>query len=103
MATPNKTTSGDVFPQAFVYAGAPMTDFSNDQFNIGSGALAPFNTNPTTDQVNSYYSGSSVLTVPSGGPDLYVYAFGYDSDHGSGSYDLNAASVTATELNVANS
>ena len=100
-ATPNLITSGAIFPQGFVYNGAAKSDFSNDLFNFGSGALAPFNASTPSDQVNSYYSGSSEITVPSGGETLDVYAFGYDSDHGAGSYELNSATLTATALNVA--
>jgi hypothetical protein len=102
MATPNTTAGGAaVFPQGFVYNGAAKTDFSNDLFNIGSGALAPYNATDITDQVNSYYSGSSEITVPAGGETLDVYAFGYDGDHGAGSYELNSATLTATALNAA--
>jgi hypothetical protein len=101
MATPNAATGGAVFPQAFVYDGPVNADFTNDLFNIGSGALAPYNASSPTDQVNSYYSGSSEITVPAGGQPLDVYAFGYDSDHGAGSYELNVATLTATALNVA--
>jgi hypothetical protein len=104
MATPNATAGGAaVFPQGFVYNGAAKADFSNDLFNIGSGALAPYNATDSTDQVNSYYSGSSEITVPAGGAALNVYAFGYDGDHGAGSYELNTATLTATALNVASS
>ena len=39
--------------------------------------------------------------MPSGGETLYVYAFGYDSDTGAGSYELDYATVTATQLDVA--
>jgi hypothetical protein len=101
MATPNAATSGAVFPQGFVYDGPAKSDFSNDMYNFGSGALAPYNTSTPTDQVNSYYSGSSEIIVPAGGETLDVYAFGYDSDHGAGSYELNSATLTATGLNVA--
>jgi hypothetical protein len=101
MATPNAATTGAVFPQGFVYDGAAKSDFSNDMYNFGSGALAPYNASPPTDQVNSYYSGSSEIVVPAGGKTLDVYAFGYDSDHGAGSYELNSAMLTATALNVA--
>src|SRR5580700_3956557 len=48
-----------VFPQGFVYDGTAKSDFSNDMYNFGSGALAPYNASTPTDQVNSYYSGSS--------------------------------------------
>jgi hypothetical protein len=101
-ATPNATAGGAaVFPQGFVYNGAAKTDFSNDLFNIGSGALAPYNATNITDQVNSYYSGSNEIIVPAGGETLDVYAFGYDGDHGAGSYELNSATLTATALNAA--
>ena len=101
MATPNAATSGAVFPQGFVYNGTAKADFSNDLYNFGSGALAPYNASTPTDQVNSYYSGSSEIVVPADGETLDVYAFGYDSDHGAGSYELNSATLTATALNVA--
>jgi hypothetical protein len=39
--------------------------------------------------------------VPAGGETLDVYAFGYDGDHGAGSYELNSATLTATALNAA--
>jgi hypothetical protein len=102
MATPDATTTGAVYPQAFVYDGTTIAaDFSNDLFNIGSGALAPYNAADAGDQVNSYYSGSSVITVPAGGETLDLYGFGYDSDHGAGSYEMNSATLTATELTPA--
>jgi hypothetical protein len=102
MATPNAVTTGAVFPQVFVYAGAQQADFSNDLFNVGSGALEQATSSEVTeDPINSYYSGSTEITVPAGGEYLYLYAFGYDSDQGAGSYNLNVLSVTATQLNVA--
>jgi hypothetical protein len=101
-ATPNATAGGAaVFPQGFVYDGVAKPDFSNDLFNIGSGALAPYNATDSNDQVDSYYSGSSEITVPTGGATLNVYAFGYDGDHGAGSYELDSGTLTATALNVA--
>jgi hypothetical protein len=48
----------------FVYDGAFKSDFSNDLFNIGSGAVSVYNSSLPTDQVGSYYSGSTVITVP---------------------------------------
>ena len=101
MATPNAVTTGQVFPQAFVYNGAQLSDFSNDLFNVGSGALEQATQSEvTTDPINSYFSGSAEITVPSGGETLDVYAFGYDSDAGGGSYALNALHVTTTALNA---
>jgi len=104
-ATPNAATSGAVFPQAFVYAGTPKSDFSNDLFNVGSGALEQATRDEVTlgDTINSYYSGTAEIVVPAGGETLNVYVFGYDSDAGSGSYELNRATLTATALNVATS
>lgn len=101
-ATPDATTGGDVFPQVMVYDGPVNATFSNDLFNVGSGALE----NPTAtilsdgDLINSYFSGSDQIVVPAGGETLNIYAFGYDSDTGAGSYTLNSATVTATQLNV---
>jgi hypothetical protein len=102
MATPNEVTTGQVFPQAFIYNGAQKSDFSNDLFNVGSGGLEQASQSEVnTDPINSYYSGSDEITVPAGGETLYVYAFGYDSDAGAGTYALNALTVTATALNPA--
>jgi hypothetical protein len=102
-ATPNasNTNNADVFPQLFVYDGAFKPDFSNDVFNVGSGAVSVYNTAGANDQVDSYYSGSTVITVPAGGTTLNVYAFGYDSDHGGSSYLLDSGSLSATQLEVA--
>ena len=97
------TTTGDVFPQLFVYDGAVNATFTNDLFNVGAGALE----NPAAtivsdgDLINSYYSGESEITVPAHGETLDVYAFGYDTDTGEGSYTLNSAVITATHLQTA--
>lgn len=102
MATPNKVTTGQVFPQVFVYNGPQKSDFSNDLFNVGSGGLElATQSEVTTDPIDSYYSGSAEITVPSGGETLDVYAFGYDSDTGPGTYALDTLHVTATALNPA--
>jgi len=101
-ATPNEVTTGDVFPSLYVYNGAQLSDFSNDLFNVGSGALEdPTSTEVSDgDLIDSYFSGSGEITVPSGGETLDVYAFGYDSDQGSGTYNLDTAVVTVTQLNT---
>jgi hypothetical protein len=102
-ATPDENTTGDVFPQLFVYNGPVNSGFTNDLFNVGAGALE--NPTPTIasdgDTINSYYSGESEITVPAGGETLDVYAFGYDSDTGEGTYALNSAVITATHLQTA--
>lgn len=103
--TPNETTSGNVFPQLEVYNGAAQSDFSNDLFNLGNDAIE----DPTAVEVsqgnliNGFFSGSDEITVPTGGETLDVYAFGYDSDQGEGTYLLNSASIIATQLDARNS
>ena len=99
-ATPDANDSGDVFPQLFVYDGPVNTDFTNDLFNVGAGALEHLTLAMVVedDAISSYYSGESEITVPAGGETLDVYAFGYDSDTGEGTYALNSAVITATHL-----
>ena len=90
-----------IFPQFFVYNGAlnptPPTGhwWDNDLFNVGSGALES-GQNVTID---SYYSGSGLVTVAGpGSEELHIYAFGYDSDRGAGSYTLDDLTVTAVPV-----
>jgi hypothetical protein len=100
MVTPATTSTGNVFPQLEVYSGAPAADFSNYLFNVGNGAIEdPTSTELTQGNlINGFLSASDVVTVPSGGETLNVYAFGYDSDQGQSSYTVNSATVTATQL-----
>ena len=102
-ATPDATTTGDVFPQLFVYNGPVNASFTNDLFNVGAGALEDPSSTIVSDgdTINSYYSGESEITVSAGGETLDVYAFGYDSDTGEGTYALNSAVITATHLQTA--
>lgn len=95
-ATPPSGGTGavSVFPQFFVYDQAANANFAGDLFNVGSGALES-GANATID---SYYSGSGEVVVPSGGETLHVYAFGYDSDTSAGTYALDDLNVTATQL-----
>ena len=99
-ATPNAVTTGAVFPQLFVYNG-PQADgsFANNLFNVGSGALEQATSAEISvnDVIDSYYSGSGVVTVTTA-ETLDFYAFGYDSDTGAGSYSLDNASVTTIAL-----
>jgi hypothetical protein len=96
-ATPTDTTGTQVFPQFFVYSQAKNTSFAGDLFNVGSGALE----SGPNHTIDSYYNGSSEITVPAAGETLYVYAFGYDSDTSAGTYELDDLSITATDINVA--
>lgn len=98
-ATPNDATlatGAQIFPQFFIYDQAKNSAFTGDLFNVGEGPLEPAAT--THD---SYYSGVSQITVPAAGQTLHVYAFGYDSDSGAASYDLDSAVITATHLQTA--
>ena len=94
-ATPLTSSPVEVFPQFFVYNGAALADFSNDLLNAGSGPLASSNTT-----IDSYYSGTGVVTLKADAV-LNVYAFGYDSDQGAGTYKLDDLSVTAVQLSPA--
>jgi hypothetical protein len=99
-ATPNAVTPGAVFPQLMIYNG-PQTgsDFSNNLFNVGSGSLEQFTSGPLPGNlIDSYFSGSGVITVPSGGETLDVYAFGYDTGGGAGSYLLDGATLSLVRV-----
>lgn len=91
--TPNASgDTAEIFPQLFVYT-QPKGDFSNDLFNIGDGALEPDGTNH-----DSYLNGSMTVFIANPATKIYVYAFGYDSDKGAGSYVLDSVNVTNTEF-----
>lgn len=96
-ATPNATTTGQVFPQFFVYNQVKNSAFTGDLFNVGTGALEPFNVDVAHSH-DSYFSGTDQVVIPAGGQTLHVYAFGYDSDTGAGSYALDDLTITATQL-----
>lgn len=93
-ATPTAPT-GDVqiFPQFFVYNQVPDSSFAGDLFNVGSGALE----NGTHATIDSYFSGSSQITLPAA-KTLHFEAFGYDSDQGASSFNLEDLTVTVTRL-----
>jgi hypothetical protein len=99
-AEPNATASGAIFPQFFVYNGTQKADFSNDLFNVGAGELEPFIA-ANSAQHDSYYSGSTQITVPAGGATINLYAFGYDSDSGASTYNLITMTFTATQITPA--
>ena len=82
-----------------MYDQARNSAFTGDLFNIGTGALEPFNGTVSASH-DSYYSGTDQITVPAGAETLYVYAFGYDSDGSGGSYNLDSASLVATRLHT---
>lgn len=92
-AKPDVATTASVFPSLFIYNGAALADFSNNLFNVGSGALE----NSASDTIDSYFSGSGVVQVKSA-ETLHVYAFGYDSDQGAGTYTMEGASITVVRV-----
>lgn len=95
-ATPNADTgTAQVFPQFFIYNQVKNSGFNGDLFNVGSGALEPFGTNH-----DSYYSGYTLLTLPVD-TTLHFYSFGYDSDKGAGSYQLDSLTFDAVQVNPA--
>jgi hypothetical protein len=88
------TGTAQVFPEFFVYNQAANAAFTGDLLNLGSGALE----SGSFATIDSYYTGTGVITLPAT-TTLHVYAFGYDSDTGAGSYQLDAGSiVTAVAL-----
>lgn len=97
-ATPPAGGTGatEVFPQFFVYNQPKNSSFSGDLFNVGAGALE----SGTYATIDSYYSGSTTITLPSA-TTLYVYAFGYDSDTGAGTYILDDLTITAIQVTPA--
>jgi hypothetical protein len=99
-ATPDAASTAQVFPQFFVYDQVKNPAFAGDLFNVGAGALEPFNTTVSNSH-DSYYSGTDVITVPATGETLHVYAFGYDSDQSAGTYALDDLTVSVTQLAVA--
>ena len=95
-ATPNMTSAVNVFPQFFIYNQVKNSSFTGDLLNVGSGALeSGGNTN-----IDSYYSGMTTITL-NAATTLHVYAFGYDSDRGAGTYVLDDLTVTVTKVTPA--
>lgn len=79
------------FPQFFVYTQVKNSTFTGDAFNVGAGSL------DTGTNHDSYYNGSGIITL-SAHTELFIYAFGYDSDNGAGSYDMTALTVSAVSV-----
>jgi hypothetical protein len=86
------SVTATVYPEFFVYDQAISPAFTGDLFNIGDGPLATGNAS-----IDSYYSGTSLVTVPAG-TTLRVYAFGYDGDHSGGSYTLENLTVSYIQV-----
>ena len=78
---------------------SPNPDTAGTAFGVGSGELQQ-QSGPGTLGIpaDAYFSGSDVLTVFSCCTTLYIYAFGYDSDYGTGSYHLYGAAVDVVQF-----
>jgi hypothetical protein len=96
-AAPNASGTAQIFPQFFIYDQAKNADFSGDVCNIGTGALEPLFS--SGNQHDSYFSGTCQVTVTAT-ITVHSYAFGYDSDQGASTYNLEDADLTATRLNA---
>lgn len=98
-ATPNVATTAEIFPQFFIYNQPANTNFTGDLFNVGAGALEPFNVDVAHSH-DSYFSGSDEITLTAA-TTLHIYAFGYDSDNSAGTYKLDDLTVTAVKVTPA--
>jgi hypothetical protein len=100
VASPDETSSAQAFPQLLLTRGGPLnSSFSTSFWNVGSGNLEnPLASALPADVTNSNFSGSDVVIVPAGGQTFTVYAFGYNSDTGEGTYTLNGGSITAVQV-----
>lgn len=79
------------FPQFFVYTQVKNQNFTGDAFNVGAGSI------DTGTSHDSYYTGSGILTLTAH-TTINIYAFGYDSDSGAGSYSMSALQVSAVSV-----
>jgi hypothetical protein len=97
-ATPIAQASAtvQVFPSVHLYNQVKNADFTGDVLDTGGSALE-WGTITNADLTSSN-SGVVTLTTDT---TLYVYAFGYDSDSGEGTYQLDGVTVTATPITVA--
>lgn len=80
-----------IFPLIAIYNGVPLSNFSNDLFNLGEGAL------PSIAAIDQYINGSEIVTVTNGQID--VEGFGYDDPtRGAGSYTVEGGTITITKV-----
>lgn len=77
--------SSTTWPLAAIYDGAPLANFSNDQFNVANGALPPI------AAIDQYLSGCGGVIVSSGS--VTVNLFGYMGDRSAGQYTNEGGTV----------
>jgi hypothetical protein len=85
-----------VFPSVHLYNQTKNPAFAGDVLDTGNGALE----SGAYTAADGFYSNSGVVTVTAG-TSLYAYAFGYDSNDGQGTYQLDDVTITATPVNLA--
>jgi hypothetical protein len=87
--------SVEVTPGVFLYVGhKPSSGFVGNVLNIGNSSLETGGNH----NIDNYWSGTTTITVPTGGEDLYAYEFGYGNNQGAGFYDLEDASIILTPV-----
>jgi hypothetical protein len=84
------STTQEVFPLIAVYNGVALSDYSNDLFNLGDGAL------PLSKTIDQYIVGSQVVSLPAG--TLKIYGFGYTPGGAAGTFNFEGATVTVTAV-----
>lgn len=89
-------TSVQVFPSVHLYNQPKNADFAGDVLDTGGSALE----SGAVTNADLFSSDSGVVTLTAA-TTMIVYAFGYDSDSGEGTYQLDSVTVTATPVNVA--
>jgi len=87
--------TAQVFPSIHLYDQPKNPSFAGDVLQVGNGALE----SGAYTAADAYYSNSGVVTLTAA-TTMYVYAFGYDSNDGEGTYALDGVTVTATPVNV---
>jgi Collagen triple helix repeat (20 copies) len=85
--------SGAVSAQLFLYDQAKSSSFTGDLLNVSA------DTQGGTSH-DAYLNGCTLVTEASP-VTLHLYAFGYDSDQGNGSWNLMDATITTIQLTPA--
>lgn len=88
-------TSVVVYPSVHLYDQVKNAAFTGDLLDTGGSPLE----SGTVTNADLFASNSGVVTLAQD-TTLHLYAFGYDSDSGEGTYTLDSVTVTATPINV---
>lgn len=85
--------TGAVSAQLFLYDQPKSSSFTGDLLNVSA------DTQGGTHH-DAYLNGCTLVTEASA-VTLHLYAFGYDSDQGAGSWNLMSATITTVQLTPA--